>query len=237
MAHEEVRTMGTSSVLHSSIRQAQQRTRTRLDAVKVIESPPDQPRQGYERLDTFLAETSRHLHAVDAALLPPARHEMPDGHSLVHDYLRSAKQLEVVLVHVKAHEYGSVYETPYSWADVWSELDRALADYQRHEQVLGDLLAQALDDSELERISRRLGEAERRAPSRPHPYTPHTGLPGLVARRVMGVADRFWDTVEGRMYPEPKPKPKKPPGLVAQYFLGDPRFDEEEDERRTDERR
>ena len=221
--------MGTDSVLHSSIRQAQQRTRTRLEAVKVIESPPDRPRQGYERLDTFLAETSRHLHAVDAALLPPARQDVPDGRSLVHDYLRSAKELEVVLAHVKAHEYGSVYETRYTWAEVWSELDRKLADHQRHEQVLGDLLAQALDEAELERISRRLDAAETTAPSRPHPYTPHTGLLGLVARRVMGVADRFWDAVEGRMYPAPKPKPKKPPGLVAQYFLGDPRFDEEDE--------
>ena len=230
MAGEGVSTMRTNDVLHSSISQAQQRVRRRLEAVKVIASPPDRPRDGYERLDTFLAETSRHLHAVDAVLLPAVRQGVPDGRTLVHDYLRSEKELEVVLVHVKAHEYGSVYETPYTWDDVWSELDRKLADHQRHEQVLGDLLAQVLDDQELVRLCHRMREAERNAPSRPHPYTPHAGRPGLVARRVMGVADRFWDTVEGRMYPEPAPKPKKPPGLVAQYFLADPRFDEEGEE-------
>ena len=222
--------MDTNGVLHGSIEQAQRRVRARLEAVRVIESPPDRPREGYERIDTFLAETSRHLHAVDAVLLAAVRREVPDGRSLVHDYLRSAKELEVVLVHVKAHEYGSVYETPYTWDDVWSELDRKLADHQRHEQVLGDLLAQVLDDQELVRLCHRMREAERNAPSRPHPYTPHAGLPGLVARRVMGVAVRFWDTVEGRMYPEPAPNPKKPPGLVAQYFLADPRFDEEGEE-------
>ena len=228
VALEEVRTMGTRSVLHDAIQQAQQRVRTRLEAVRVVASPADRPREGYERLDTFLAETSRHLHAVDAVLLLAVRQRVPDGRSLVHDYLRSAKELEVVLVHVKAHEYGSVYETPYSWDDVWSELDRALADHQRHEQVLGDLLTRVLDDEELGRLGRRLRQVEPTAPSRPHPYTPHAGLPGLLGRRVMGVADRFWDTVEGRMYPEPAPKPKKPPGLLAQYFLADPRFDEEE---------
>lgn len=221
--------MDTKGVLRGSIEQAQRRVRARLEAVKVIESPPDRPREGYERLDTFLAETSRHLHAVDAVLLPAVRHDVPDGRSLVHDYLRSEKELEVVLVHVKAHEYGSVYETPYTWDDVWAELDRKLADHQRHEQVLGDLLDRALDDEELARLGERLHTAEPTAPSRPHPYTPHSGLPGLVARRVMGVADRFWDTVEGRMYPEPKRTPKKPPGLVAQYFLASPRFDEDKD--------
>jgi hypothetical protein len=30
------------------------------------------------------------------------------------------------------------------------------------------------------------------------------------------------------MAPEPEREPKKRPGLLGQYFLGDPRFDEEE---------
>jgi hypothetical protein len=220
--------MGTNDVLRSSIQHTQTRMAERLEAARVMEAPVDRPRDGYERIDTFLATTSKHLHAVDAVLLPPARKKVPDGSTLVHDYVHSVKELEIVLSHVKAHEYGSVYESSFAWPQVWSDVDTALSDHQRHEQVLGDRLTNSLDDQELDRLAQRLYHAELAAPSRPHPYTPHTGLLGLVARKVMHTADRFWDTVEGRMVPEPRREPKKAPGRVAQYFLADPRFDEEE---------
>jgi hypothetical protein len=48
-----------------------------------------------------------------------------------------------------------------------------------------------------------------------------------VSRRVLHTVDAFWDTAEGRMAPERAGKPKKKPGLLGQYFLADPRFDEE----------
>lgn len=220
--------MGTTDVLSSSIHHTQTRTAERLEAARAMEAPVDRPRDGQERIDAFLATTSKHLHAVDAVLLPSARKALPDGAGLVHDYLRSAKELEIVLAHVKAHEYGSVYESSFAWPAVWADVDTALADYQRHEEVLGEQLTEALDDEELDRLARRLHDAEEGAPSRPHPYTPHTGLLGLAARKVMHTVDSFWDTVEGRMVPEPARKPKPAPGRVAQYFLADPRFEKEE---------
>ena len=70
--------------------------------------------------------------------------------------------------------------------------------------------------------------AEAGAPSRPHPYAPHTGVAGQVSRRVMHAVDAFWDTTEGRMVPEPERRERGKPGKFAQYFLADPRFDEEE---------
>ena len=219
--------MGTTDVLTGSIRSTHSQMAERLAAARAREAPADRPREGYERIDTFLATTSKHLHAVDAVLLPPVRKQVADGSHLVHDYLRSARELEVVLAHVKAHEYGSVYETSYAWPEVWSDVDEALGDHQHHERELGVRLTAALDDRELDRLTQRLHHAELAAPTRPHPYTPHTGLLGLVARKVMHAVDSFWDTVEGRMVPEPAPEPKKPPGRIAQYFLADPRFDEE----------
>ena len=44
----------------------------------------------------------------------------------------------------------------------------------------------------------------------------------------MHAVDSFWDTAEGRMAPEPNRPQKKKPGLLGQYLLADPRFDEEE---------
>lgn len=220
--------MGTTAVLRSSIQHTHDRLSDRLADARNMAVARDRPRDGHARIDEFLASASKHLHAVDAVLLRPARRTVPDGGALVHDYLRSSRHLEVVLAHVKAHEYGSVYETSYAWPEIWGEVGAAMADHRRHEEVLGDRLSSALDDDALDRLTQRLYAAELAAPSRPHPYTPHTGLVGLVARRVMHAVDAFWDTAENRMVPAPVPPPRKPPGRMAQYLLADPRFDEEE---------
>jgi hypothetical protein len=220
--------MGTTDVLRTSIQHTHTGLTERLEAARRPGAPPGQPRGPQERIDLFLAATSKHLHAVDAVLLPQARKRVPDGGSLVHDYLCSAKDLEVVLAHVKAHEYGSVYESGYAWPGVWSDVRAAMWDQGRHEEVLADRLTHALDDPQLDVLTDRLRSSELAAPSRPHPYTPHTGPFGLAARRVMHTVDRFWDVVEGRMVPEPERAARKPPGRVTQYFLADPRFDEED---------
>jgi hypothetical protein len=44
----------------------------------------------------------------------------------------------------------------------------------------------------------------------------------------MHAADLFWDAVEGRMVPEPTRPAHRHPGLMTQYLLADPRFDEEQ---------
>jgi hypothetical protein len=219
--------MGTTDVLSSAIGRTHEQLTRRLEAAKAMGAPADRPRDGYERIDTFLAATSKHLHAVDAVLLPRVRKHVPNGPALVHGYVHGVKDLEIVLAHVKAHEYGSVYETSFAWPRVWADVDQALERHHRHERELGDRLTAVLADEDLDRLTQRLYHAELAAPSRPHPYTPHTGLLGLVARKVMHAADTFWDTVECRMIPEPVSAPRKPPGRVAQYLLGDPRFDEE----------
>lgn len=230
---KKVKPMGTTDVLRTSIRQTQSKLSARLADARAMAVPPDRPRDGHARIDEFLCGISKHLHAVDAVLLRPTRREVPDGGALVHDYLRSAKNLEIVLAHVKAHEYGSVYETSYSWPEVWDDVEAAMADHRRHEWTLCDRLTESLEDPAIDRLAQRLYAAELAAPSRPHPYTPHTGLLGLVARRVMHAADCFWDAVEGRMVPEPVAPAKKRPGLMAQYLLADPRFDEEEPSARS----
>jgi hypothetical protein len=220
--------MGTTDVLCSSIETTHDQLAERLGAARSVRAHPDNPREPYQRIDTFLCAASQHLHAVDAVLLRPARRRCDEGGPLVHGYLRSARDLEVLLAHVKAHEYGSVFEHTVAWSDVWSDLGDALGEHRQQELRLGERLTEALPDPELERIAERLQDAELAAPSRPHPYTPHTGLLGIVARRVMSTADRCWDTLENRMVPERDHEPKKRPGLVAQYFLADPRFDEED---------
>ena len=219
--------MGTTDVLTSSIHHTHEGLTERLDAARAMGVPAAEPRLGYERIDTFLAGASMHLHAVDAVLLPPARKELPEGGDVVHEYLRSAKALEVALAHVKAHEYGSVYESGFAWPAVWDGVGAAMSGQWEWEEQIGGWLTETLDDADLDRLTDRLRDAEAHAPTRPHPYVFHTGVLGKVSRGVMHTADSFWDHVEGRMNPVPAPAPKKPPGRMTQYLMGDPRFDED----------
>ena len=119
--------MGTTDVLRSSIQHTHDGLTERLEAARVMGVPAGEPRLGYQRIDTFLAGTSKHLHAVDAVLLPSARKQLPEGGHVVHEYLHSAKEFEVALAHVKAHEYGSVYETDVAWPDVWDDVGAAMS--------------------------------------------------------------------------------------------------------------
>ncbi|MGZ4447600.1 MAG: hypothetical protein ACXVEC_12805 [Nocardioides sp.] len=219
--------MDTLDVLRSSVLHTHETLAERYDAASAMLSTPGEPRKGFESIDTFLAVASKHLGAVDAVLLAQVRRHVPDGTRLVHGYLRAAKDLELALAHVKAREYGSVFQAGRRWSAVWGDVDQALAEHRHHEFVLVEMLAAHLTREQLDHLAERLHQAERDAPSRPHPYAPHTGLSGRLARRVLHVADSFWDAAEGRMVPEPERPPHHDPGLFAQYLLADPRFDED----------
>lgn len=220
--------MDVLDVFRSSVLYTHEDLSNRLDRARAMPHVPGQPRKGYEELDSFLAVASRHLGAVDAAFLATVRRQVPDGGHAVHDYLRAARGLELALAHAKARAYGSVYQVGRSWASVWREVVEALDAHRNAEFRIADLLAAQLSERDLEQVAVRLQRAEKRAPTRPHPYVPHTGPLGSVARRVMHAADAFWDAAEGRMLPEPVRPPHPHPGPLVQYLLADPRFDEEE---------
>ncbi|MCW2791154.1 MAG: hypothetical protein JWO76_252 [Nocardioides sp.] len=220
--------MDALDVLGRSVQHTHELLAARFDQASAMMRTPCQPRKGYEHIDTFLAIASKHLAAVDAALLPAVRRSVPDGSQLVHDYLRVARELELALAHVKAREYGSVFQAGRSWGSVWADVGEALVAQRRRERELVGRLAARLDHGALDDLTERLYRSEVSAPTRPHPYAPHTRLAGLVARKVMHAADLFWDTVEGRMVPEPVRPAHQHPGRLTQYLLADPWFDEEQ---------
>jgi hypothetical protein len=198
---------------------------TRLGAARLMQGRRDDPRQQRHRIDDFLGGTCRHLHAVDEVLLP-AYARVPDGKALCHAYTAAVKRLEVLLYHVNAHEYGSGFEGSYSWPALWQEVERTMAEEREHETELARRLTDALEDERLEELTRRIRDVEPVEPTRPHPHQPHGGILGRASRRVMRATDAFWDAAQGRIVPERAREPKKEPGLLGQYLLASPRFDE-----------
>ena len=136
-----------------------------------------------------------------------------------------------VLAHIKAHEYGSAYENGIAWGSVWTEVGTALDALRAREVELVQRLTGELDDGDVDDLAHQLDDAEPGEPSRPHPYLPHQGVMGSVARRIVRRTDRAWDHAEGRPGSWPTPAAKKKPGLLGQYLMADPRFDPD----RTDE--
>jgi len=222
--------MSVTTVLQDTLQHRHDELSGQLEDARAALGSVQQSRRGCPPIDLFLSGTSQHLHAVDAVLLPAAR-RCENGADLVHSYLHASRELEVVLAHVKAHEYGSAYETSYDWTSVWGDVDTALEDHWVQEEAVADCLTAELPDEVVEDLVTTLRDAERKAPTRPHPYLPHTGATGSVTRGVMRHVDAFWDAAEGRFTPEPARPPKKKPGLIGQYIMADPRFDEQDQER------
>jgi hypothetical protein len=199
----------------------------RLGEVLAPHRDPHRPRDTFAATDAFLAATSRHLSAVEAVLVDQVRHTVPDADGLVHDYLLAARDLEHTMFLVKGRLYGEAHAIHLDWAQLWVRVQAQLADHNRLETRLVDELVRHGDPDLVDGLARRVFDAETHAPTRPHPMLPHLGLLGRLSRRVWAVADRFWDAAEGRVIPDPvRPRPHRHDSLVAQYLVGDPRFDD-----------
>jgi hypothetical protein len=186
-----------------------------------------QPRDTYARTDTFMAATSRHLSAVDAVLLPIAKRRLANGSGRVHEYLHQARVLERSMSLLKARLYGEAHAIHVKWPRLWTDVRRQLSRHNMLERQLVVDLSEVLSEEERDQLAQSVYRSEVKGPTRPHPYTPHTGVMGMVARRMWAVADRFWDTAEGRIIPEPvKPPAHKHDSLIAQYLVADPHFDD-----------
>lgn len=181
----------------------------------------DRPRARQTATDPFLASTSRHLSAANAVLGPAARHHLDHGSERAHDFAQQCRRLEIALSQVKAKLYGSTFVVRRPWDSIWEEVGRELARTRTLEaQLVTDLGTAAAE--RCDELAERLYRTERRGPTRPHPYLPHRGVPGRIARRVAVRVDRFWDTAEGRMVPDPVRPERNRDGRLVQYLLADP---------------
>ncbi len=202
--------------------------RYRLSLAATASPDRRHPRDHYRAIDTFLASSSRHQAAVLEVVVPAVRKRVPDGKELAHKFVHQDKELEVALAQVKAKLYGSSYAIRRSWHSIWDDVRREFEAVWRLERELVEELELHRQDSDPD-WGERLYHAELHAPTRPHPFVPHSGLGGRIARTVAQRVDRFWDAAEGRMIPEPAhhPRDRDHEGRLAQYLLADPHLREE----------
>ena len=202
----------------------------RLESAAAARPDPSHARDQYPAIDTFLASASRHNAAVASALVPAVRRRVPDGALRAKDFLHQSRQLEMALAQVKAKLYGSAYSIRRSWDSVWDDVRREFdATWELERELVADLDRHRRDGDP--DWGERLYKAELHAPTRPHPWVPHSGVQGRMARQVALRVDRFWDAAEGRMVPEPvhPDRDRDHEGRWTQYFLADPHLPDYDD--------
>lgn len=173
--------------------------------------------------DTFLAVASRHIAAVEDTLLRQAQQTLPDGHHRVGRYLHGARELEFELHMIKAAMYGDVNARHVDLARLWDNVESHVSRQRAIERTLADDLQPQLNADQIAELIDRLATAEEHAPTRPHPFTPQTGVTGRIAHRIWALADRLWDNAEGRTLPAtPKPLNPRRNSLLSRYVLGSP---------------
>jgi hypothetical protein len=200
----------------------------RLTRAAAARPDPRHARDQYPAIDTFLASASRYHGAVLDVVVPVVRNRLPDGEERAKQFVQQSKELEIALANVKAKLYGSTYAIKRSWESIWDDVRSEFdATCTLERELVEELSAHRREDDP--DWGERLYHAELHAPTRPHPYVPHSGLGGKLARTVALRVDRFWDMTESRMIPEPvRDHDWHEDGKVTQYLLADPHIEDEE---------
>jgi hypothetical protein len=156
--------------------------------------------------------------------------ELPDGDELVTRYVGNAKELERSLRFLKGRQYGDSRFVDLQHDDLWRQIDRLLDEHETMETTYGRRISEQLDGPDVNRLTENLLEAEEIAPTRAHPYSPHTGSAGRLAHRMWRMADAAWDSAEGRVIPTKYHAHPKRDSALSHYLYGTPMPHEEEHE-------
>jgi hypothetical protein len=178
--------------------------------------------------DWFYAITAQHMAAAEDVLLPRIR-RLPDGRVLVSTYVGNARQLERSLRFLKARIYGDSRVQHLRHEDVWREIDRLLAEHEQLEVDCVGMLCEQLDEQDANDLAEKLLSAGSVAPTRAHPYSPHTGPASKLAHRVWRLMDTAWDSAEGRVVPTEYREHPKRDSALSHYLRGTPIPETEED--------
>lgn len=176
--------------------------------------------------DWFYAIAAQHLAAAEDVLLPHVR-GLPDGRDLVTTYVDNARRLERSLRFLKARQYGDSRVLHLHPEHVWLVVDRLLAEHEHLEAECCRMLGEEMDSDHVSSLTEKLLSAEEVAPTRAHPYSPHTGTAGRVAHRMWRIADNAWDSAEGRVVPTRYHVHPKRDSALSHYLRGTP-FEEDE---------
>lgn len=166
---------------------------------------------------------SAHLAAVARVLYPLAGRTLPEGHDRVRTSLAVDHRLQQALFRLDRRLTGDVHLRHMPVPALEDEVRRALRQHVGTERRLAEDLLAVLSPQEQQDLSDELATTLLRSPTRPHPYTRHSGLGGGLVFALDAVVDRARDSLDSRIVPTPHRTPvRRPLTRWGAYALGSP---------------
>lgn len=164
---------------------------------------------------------SAHLAAVDYAVHPAMRRAVPRARALLREQRQADHRLHDALWLLDRRLTGDVHTARLPIDTILDTIRTALAEHGAAEHNLVAALADVLSAEQQQQLADRLAAAMMRAPTRPHPLTPHAGMPGSLAFRIDALVDQIREGLDSRTVPTPRRvAAPHPAGRWGMYLLG-----------------
>jgi predicted GNAT family acetyltransferase len=177
---------------------------------------------GFERrraTDQFAAVAAQHAAAVADVLLTASR---TSSHRDAAVLLENLKQFEQALRVLMGRVHGDARFLNLSESEIWRETERLLDEHDSLEMRIVSGLEQLDDAGSAVDLARALAKRQWSSPTRPHPNSPHAGVPGRIAHQLWRIADSTWDELEGRGLPAEPVEHANRHSAFSHYLFGTP---------------
>ena len=184
---------------------------------------------GYDTEDAYDAEVavlSGHLAAVEAVLYPVARQRLDRGRAAVAAHQRLARRIERLMRLIEGRFYGDAYAIDRRVEPLQRQLAPLVQAYRRSELDLARRLDATLTTAQRRAVAERFAAAMEHAPTRPHPYTPHSRWLAKFLFRVCALWDNAFDVMDNRRVPGRKPRRRTAPLTQWDRYVLAPSFEE-----------
>ncbi|MDP9884285.1 hemerythrin superfamily protein [Sinomonas atrocyanea] len=171
-------------------------TRDHQEMVELISRIEGAPDSGTRRdlADTVIAEVMRHAVAEEMYVYPAVEKHVPDGKEEVeHDKGEHAEIVDLM------KELEGIDAADARFIEVVRELDGKLRHHANDEETdQFPKLRAHIPYDELVDLGKKVENAKKIAPTRPHPHAPHSELFHKTVGAGVGMVDRLRDKLTGR---------------------------------------
>ncbi len=150
-----------------------------------------------QRADSVVIMLSRHAAAV-SAVVHPLLSGLPLGYEWIAEDRRSNHSLGLNLRRLRGALEGDAYAGGISPFATAQRIVHSLSEQEGRRLDWADQLEVGLSEAEQRELIARLAAAERRSPTRPHPYSSGSGFLGRASLRMWAPIDRMMDAVDNR---------------------------------------
>ena len=178
------------------------------------------PRLPARRCTAIIATYCEHLAAMEMTVYSVARRRLPDGEQAVAVVEALAHDAELVMREMEERIGGDRFAAAGPFAALQDRFEVAFAAHVEAERALVSRLQGRLAPAEQDALGTRLDSALRHAPTRPHPYGPHTSRLTPLAFRLRALADHTLDVMDNRRGADHPPPAPVRPGKLGAYLLG-----------------